>query len=263
MNRFMKVIATALSILCMLCLALPIHAFALAGKGTLVVVAKYDDHALSGINVEAYQVAYVADKEGGAVYTLTSDFVGSGILGAELKGLSAEENAKMANRFHRYASDNHIRRESQTTNRRGEARFDSLDAGFYLVVQNNPAAPIGPRGEKYTMQPFLLLIPHPNEGGLGVTVTAFPKCEVESSPPPPYSPPSVPPPYSPPPNSTPPPTPSPTTPPPTSPDTPPSTPPASPDTPPSTSPTPPYETPPSASATPPNETPPSETTVVS
>jgi len=163
-----RIISICLAAMLTLCLA-PVS-FGASGAETsnLTVAVKYNDVALSGINVSVCRVADMRESGSTFAFTATQAFFASG---AEFKNLTTDKYIALATNLNAYAYANDIPRDAKTTDGSGNAVFDGLSDGLYLVAQE----PGGNSG--YAMAPYLILVPNPNEdgGGWNRDVVSYPK----------------------------------------------------------------------------------------
>lgn len=127
--------------------------------------------ASSGIKFTLYKVAALT---GNPSYTLTPDFVNSGL---QLEQLSTapthtvEANAKM---LESYVSKNNISGTTLSTDVNGSVQFSRLSLGYYLFVpDNDPTSPAS------ICDPFLCPVPMQSTDGSSwiYEITAYTKCE--------------------------------------------------------------------------------------
>lgn len=119
----------------------------LSRKGSIKVIMKYEDSAVSGGTLTLYRVGEVEEKNGDVSFILTGGFADSGVL------LDNIESADLALDLGRYAADNEINGETKSVASDGTVIFSNLIPGLYLMVQNT--APNG----YYELAPFLVSVP--------------------------------------------------------------------------------------------------------
>lgn len=132
--------------------------------------------SLSGIEFSVFKVANLS---GSGVYSLTSDFSGSGVV---LKNLTTASAASAASKtLASYVTTNSIAGTKGSTNSSGIVTFDKLSLGYYLVVQTVTST------TSSVSSPFLIAVPMTSSSGsdwvYDYDIVAYPKSE--PTPPPP------------------------------------------------------------------------------
>ena len=152
------------------------YAAELPGGGKLAIVAEYDKNALSGIDVEIFFIAKASIHDGVPEYAPAARFA-EALEGEEYdpNGMMASENAALTEKLKEYISEKSLSGTALETNGAGEAAFENLEAGVYLVLQK-PSSKANSLG--YNMQSFVIPVPYPEQSGLlNYIVTAHPKTE--------------------------------------------------------------------------------------
>jgi len=155
----------AIIIALILCIAFPFPAYAenfTGTDGSLTIELVYDNKPVSGIRVGIYYVATVAGKTPGVPeYTLTGGFTGfthnklnllkSGSMEADVNkelSLALQSYAKAPGRNLQPLNNTY-----KSTNAQGTVEFTGLNAGMYLIVQENVPA------TGYRITPALIPVP--------------------------------------------------------------------------------------------------------
>ena len=89
-----------------------------------------------------------------------------------LENSDAEDREKQANQLFEYARKNNISATIQTTDESGKTKFNQLNAGIYLLVQNDI---ISNEMDQFTSAPFLVSIPSEIDGKMEYDITVGPK----------------------------------------------------------------------------------------
>lgn len=154
-----------------ICSVLCLSAFAedieLDKKGSIAVSLSSDGNAVSGGNVTVYHIATLAHSDEGYVFSMTDSFKNSNIL---LDTITSRETAK---EFFKYAVDNGIDGITESVDGNGNAAFDELELGLYLMAQNEAAEGF----EEF--EPFIITVPMNSDGSYVYDVDASPKIDIE------------------------------------------------------------------------------------
>ena len=154
------------------------------GSVTVTLVKKDSDTKISGLNVTLYQVGSGKTENYNLVFELLDALKGTGV---ELNGLKADANINSAKALQDAIKNlpEGITAPTWTveTNEGGEAKFENLPVGVYLVETE------GTRSYK-TIVPFLLYLPYTNATGDGWVLDVVSQPKVEGRP---YYPPQNPP----------------------------------------------------------------------
>lgn len=126
-----------------------------------VTIRNDADEAISGINVDLYQVAVT--KNG--TTTLTEPFAD---LSLSADQLLSDSGADHANVVYQYVFAQEVDYTAKhTTNANGNAEFVGLEQGIYLVLDEG--------GQKVAFQPYLVVLPMTVDGQVSYYVTSSPK----------------------------------------------------------------------------------------
>ena len=147
-------------------------------KGDITVTLKRAENPVSGIEVALYRVAEGKVENNNLYFDLLDAFKpaeGSGEAVLELDGLTAEQTAevtgKLAEKVSKMTADEKevLRYAKATTDENGEATFEEVPVGVYLVVQSSAS--------RYRFSPVLLYLPFTNDAGTAweFAVTVNPK----------------------------------------------------------------------------------------
>ncbi|MBQ3557493.1 MAG: Cna B-type domain-containing protein [Oscillospiraceae bacterium] len=151
-------------LLCVLvsCMLLGTAVVQAANPCALRVTIRNDaDEPISGINVDLYQVAVT--KNG--VTTLNERFAG---LSLSADQLLADSGADNANIVYQYVFAQEVEYTAKhTTNANGNAEFNNLEQGIYLVLDEG--------GQKVAFQPYLVVLPMTVDGQVSYYVASSPK----------------------------------------------------------------------------------------
>ncbi len=134
---------------------------------SLRLECRYEDRALSGAAARIFRVAAVDER---AAYTLTAEFMGSGVM---LTGLdSGGQWLAAATELSAWAEQHSLPpRAEQVTDSRGTAAFSSLEAGLYLVE----LSPLQTAAGRYTFTAFLAAVPALEDEAWNSAAVAQPK----------------------------------------------------------------------------------------
>jgi len=197
----MKNLKTAVIIL-LICLTMPVSVTAsekeedeTGGRihdqdriGSLVIhYALHEDRdILSGADFSIIQTAVLSDQAA-QIYTLTDPFKEMDI---SFDGMTAEGSAKAADTFYRFTEKRKLSPDfSACTDEQGDALFDGLSRGIYLVYQTGSREG-SPASAFENALPFLVMVPDrkveedesewtSDEAAWNFHVTAYPKSEPE------------------------------------------------------------------------------------
>lgn len=128
-------------------------------------VALYDsakDKALSGGQLTLYRVAEVKRKNGDLSFEYCGDFYGCGIALGDLT------DSTLADQLLEYMPQG-ARGTTKTVDADGNAAFEDLELGLYLIVQSNASNGYAP------IKPFLVSLPMAENGKWNYEVDASPK----------------------------------------------------------------------------------------
>lgn len=165
----------ALSALVLLCaLAVSVYAIPvpdLSRTGSISVAMSYQGEAVPGGSLTLYRVAEVAlENQADYSFRYVEAFAGCEV---SLEALNASETAQA---LAEYAAEQQIPGVTQQIDEAGKLRFEGLELGLYLLVQETPA-------EGYdTVNPFLVSVPGREGEDYIYEVNASPKLNLEPLP---------------------------------------------------------------------------------
>ena len=177
-----RCLRVALALLGLLCaLLLPAQASALSGS------IRLDCHVQAGggtlpLAGDTYAIVQIADitveGQGGAAdltYQTRADFIGFDCNWAALTGSDRQAKARQ---LEAYAQENKLFTTSKTTDAKGQASFDGLSTGLYLVSR----VQVAPANAGYLTQPILVDIPTLLSGKWYYALNVVPKWEQSTHP---------------------------------------------------------------------------------
>jgi len=135
----------------------------LTQHGSISVTMRYDGSTIPGGELTLYRVGNITEDDGNYSFTLTGRFASAGI---SLKNVQSPETAR---ELASYAKRQKIMGETEEISTKGEASFEHLQPGLYLLVQKKSAQ--GYRG----VNPFLVSLPVLTEDTYSYHVEASPK----------------------------------------------------------------------------------------
>lgn len=124
-----------------------------------------DEVVLSDAEFSLYPIQYLKNDE----FVWTDEFKNSDV---SLEKSDAEDREKQANQLFEYARKNNISATIQTTDASGKTQFNQLNAGIYLLVQNDI---ISNGMDQFTSAPFLVSIPTEIDEKMEYDITVEPK----------------------------------------------------------------------------------------
>ena len=144
------------------------------GSITVNIVSTENQRAVSGGELTLYKVAFAAAVDGNNVFRLTGAFAQSG---ADIDDISENDQGarETASTLENYAVKNNIEGVSASVNKNGQAVWDDLELGLYLVVDTAPADGYAP------VNAFLITVPRLSEGSYIYDVQAGPKVDTADS----------------------------------------------------------------------------------
>ncbi len=143
-------------------------------KGSVFVTLVDDNgEVMRDGTLAIYQVADLSLDDGNMVYTYKEAFAGCG---EELTQDKLDAPAALAEKLAVWAEENGVKAIAEETIVNGEVSFSDIPLGLYLVVQTEKAEGF------YLMDPFLVSVPHMEDGVWVYGVDAVPKVEVNASP---------------------------------------------------------------------------------
>jgi len=176
-NAIKKPLFIVLAIIILTCMALPKPGASatefLGGDNKLTVEVKYGGNMLGNMEVGIYRVAtltIVSNRK--VIYELVPEFDGAVDNWPEEMKVTAERMSEIANALVNHATKDEIERVTGTTDGNGRVVFENLQAGLYLVMQENP------RGRSYRFAPSLVPV---GLEGAGAEVMVIPKTSWETT----------------------------------------------------------------------------------
>lgn len=132
-----------------------------------LTLKKEDGKPVTGGEYWLFQVGEAVVRDNNLTFELTEEFRASGASLADLK------SATLAGELAKYAQAHEsLTRRTQKADAQGQARFEQVACGLYLVMQKP-----GTEGDYQPMAAFLASVPLRAEGGWSYDVTALPKVE--------------------------------------------------------------------------------------
>lgn len=132
-----------------------------------LTLKKEDGKPVTGGEFWLFQVGKAVAREDSLTFKLTDEFRASGASLADLK------SATLAGELARYAQAHEsLTRRTQKADAQGQARFEQVACGLYLVMQKP-----GTEGDYQAMTAFLASVPMRAEGGWSYDLSALPKVE--------------------------------------------------------------------------------------
>ena len=139
----------------------------LTEEGSITVDMRYHYIPVPGGDLTLYRVGEVALENGEYGFRPTDDF-------ADYQGSFEDiESPELPEELSEYARQHRIKGETQSIGIDGSVTFEGLTPDLYLLVQHNPAPGY------YPVNPFLVSIPHLENGEYNYHVDASPKVEPE------------------------------------------------------------------------------------
>lgn len=155
-----KAVALTVTVLMILCLALP--CFAATQKGSVTVTLEdKQKNKINGVTVNICQIA-ILDSTG---YYPAKPFENSGI---SISGIITTPNLATAKSVAEFVDNNNVTGQSLVSEN-GKVTFSDLDIGIWLVYPN--------KENKYKFNPFIVFVPFKSEDSLCYDVTSAPKLE--------------------------------------------------------------------------------------
>lgn len=160
----------ALLTVLLLVVSLSVSVFAavpdLTATGSIRLTLRYGSAKVSGGTVTCIRVGDVGSSGG--------DYFFTRVLDGEL--LTDIQNPELAMELKIFAEENNLPQWTKTVEANGEVVFDNLQVGLYLILQREPAEGY------YSIQPFLVSVPHMENGEYIYDVDATVKTELEKEP---------------------------------------------------------------------------------
>lgn len=138
--------------------------------GTLNVTMRCEGTAIPGGSLTIFRVGEVCEDDGNYSFATTGKFVESGV------SLEDVESADLAAALAKFVADNKLEGETKNIDFMGTVKFENLELGLYLVVQNTPAEGY------FAAEAFLVSVPMLEDGVYVYEVDATPKVELEKAP---------------------------------------------------------------------------------
>lgn len=142
----------------------------LTKTGSITIRIEDGGDGVSGGSVILYRVADITEDDGDHAFTLTDDYLSSGV------SLEKLNDASTAQSLAEFAQKNQKQGITADVDVYGVVQFTGLQLGLYLVVQQE-AAP-----GYYPITPFLMSLPLYENGAYTYDVDASPKVEIERAP---------------------------------------------------------------------------------
>lgn len=133
-------------------------------KGSLLVTLKDNtDDGINGVNISLYHIANVDVENSNLVYKYTSDFKNCNVSLKKIDNIAKQLNGCI---------NDEIKSLEEKTNEQGEANYNNLDLGLYLVVQKD-------KKKGYSsFESFLISIPKNENNKWNYSIKTFPKNEI-------------------------------------------------------------------------------------
>lgn len=138
--------------------------------GSIIVLMEYNDDAVSGGTLTLYHVAELFWSDDQYVFEFTQPFEDCNLSLTEL------DNQEIAFEYSEFVIDHSILGITKRIDMDGQAEFEDLPLGLYLIVQEDAAAGYFP------ITPFLISVPMNSEGEWIYDVDATPKIDIEREP---------------------------------------------------------------------------------
>lgn len=169
-----KVIVLLLTLALLLSLALTSYALETpdpSRPSSLTLVMEWDDKPLDSGSLTLYRVGEIADVDGDYTFVLISELKESGL------SLENLEDTNLPQQLQNLAVERKLEAVSVSI-RNGEATFDDLMPGLYVVTQR-----FGEACDGFSLiRPFLISLPRWNGSGYIYDLTAQPKVSLEEEP---------------------------------------------------------------------------------
>lgn len=180
--KIWRCVLTALLVLSLICSCYAAGPIDAERVGSISVLIEYNDHAVSGGTLTAYHIAVPTWIGEDYVFEFTQSFDN-----CELS-LSELDQKETAIAFSEYVLAQSISGITRRINMDGEAKFENLPVGLYLIIQEQAA------NGYFPIEPFLISIPMMEGDKWIYDVDATPKIDIEREPQPinPPKPPDIP-----------------------------------------------------------------------
>ncbi|MGN0479892.1 MAG: pilin N-terminal domain-containing protein [Hominenteromicrobium sp.] len=166
-NRIISLLA-ALVFACLLSTAVSAHNVPdKTQEGVITVTMHAGETVVPGGSLTLYQVGEVFEENGNYCFVPAADFSGCG------ETLDDVQSPELAARLAAYAAEKKLEGTTLPIGADGTVRFEKLEIGLYLLVQNTAA-------EGYAKaNPFLVTVPKTENGEYVYTVDASPKVALQ------------------------------------------------------------------------------------
>ena len=177
-----KIVITFTLVLCLCFNVFAVDLIDMEETGSVIVLMEYQDQAVSGGTLTIYHVATPIWTGNQYVFEHTQPFANCDLPLTDLL------NKELTAQYSEFAIDNALVGMTERIDMDGQARFDDLPLGLYLIVQEEAAAGYFP------FEPFFICVPMQGKDGWIYDVDATPKIDLEREPQPdePPTPPDIP-----------------------------------------------------------------------
>ena len=138
------------------------------GSITVNILSADTGKAIPGGTVTLYKVASVIQVNGDIIFQLTEDFEESGVSVAEISE-TAPGAKELSSVLETYANNKKISGKAVTVDKNGQAFWDDLNLGLYLIINTTAAEGYEP------LNTFLITVPRYLDGCYVYDVNANPK----------------------------------------------------------------------------------------
>lgn len=164
MKRRIFSVLAALVLLSAMCTAVFAHDVPdMTRTGSVSVTLRHSEGTLSGGSLTVYRVGQVREDDGNYSFALTEEFAGSGL------SLEDLQSAALPEALAAYAKEQNLTGETRQIDENGNVKFENMELGLYLFVQNEPAPGYN------AVSPFLTGVPANVDGVYVYDVDASPK----------------------------------------------------------------------------------------
>ncbi|MBE6900793.1 MAG: hypothetical protein E7479_09100 [Ruminococcaceae bacterium] len=169
-KRIVSIIAAASMVFALSVFAFAHEAPDLNRKCSVTINMRYQDKAVPGGTLTIYKVADAAEDDGDYYFVYTEDFAGCEIPVTEL------DSSELPMALKKIAFEKRLAGTTANIDRNGQAKFENLEPGLYLVVQKSAAPGFN------AVNPFLVSVPVYENGVYVYDTDASPKVELEPKP---------------------------------------------------------------------------------
>ena len=138
--------------------------------GSITINLSYDGEPVRGGSLTIYKVGYVAEDDGDFFFRFTEDFKECEISITEI------DSSELPKELAKIAEEKDLEGITKRVDFEGRVKFENLEIGLYLVVQEMPAIGFN------KISPFLVSVPAYDGEYYDYDVDASPKVEVEPKP---------------------------------------------------------------------------------